>query len=109
MATSIYHITHMDNLARILQTKGLWCDVQRKSLGFDLVGIAHQGLKDRRARTPARRRDGRSVAAGGMLANYVPFYFTNRSPTMRRSVQEVLVAENATHQPPVNVQAKWYY
>jgi hypothetical protein len=82
MAILIYHITHVKNLARIIQTEGLWCDAERLRQGFGSVGIAHQSLKDRRARTPVRSRDGHSIAAGGMLADYVPFYFANRSPML---------------------------
>jgi hypothetical protein len=82
MPRPIYHITHIDNLPGILQTQGLWCDAERIRQGFRPVGIAHQDLKDRRARTPVRRRSGVIVAAGGTLADYVPFYFANRSPML---------------------------
>ncbi len=74
--TAIYHITHVSNLERIIRTNGLWCDAQRLQQGFDCLGIAHQTLKDRRARTAVR------AAGGGTLADYVPFYFTNRSPML---------------------------
>jgi hypothetical protein len=74
--TTIYHITHLKNLERIVKTKGLWCDAERVKQKFDSVGIAHQSLKDRRARTVV------SVAAEGTLADYVPFYFANRSPML---------------------------
>jgi hypothetical protein len=74
--TAIYHITHLSNLARIVQTKGLWCDAERVKQGFPCVGIAHQSLKDRRSGTAVL------VAAGGNLADYVPFYFANRSPML---------------------------
>ena len=70
------------NLARIVQTDGLWCDAERVRQGFDCVGIAHERLKERRARTPVRNRAGQTVAAGGVLADYVPFYFANRSPML---------------------------
>lgn len=74
--TPIYHITHLSNLPSILKADGLWCDSSRKEQGFPIVGIAHQNIKDRRA--------GRKVpvAAGGTLANYVPFYFGPRSPML---------------------------
>jgi hypothetical protein len=75
--TLIYHITHVNNLSRILQTNGLWCDAERVRQRFDSVGIAHEQLKERRARTRVGK-----VAAGGMLADYVPFYFANRSPML---------------------------
>lgn len=74
--TAIYHITHVENLPRILETKGLWCDAQRVKQGFVSVGIAHEELKRRRAAHPV------PVAAGGTLGDYVPFYFSNRSPML---------------------------
>ncbi len=82
MPTPIYHITHIDNLPRIIQTGGLWCDAERVRKGVTCVGIAHANLKERRARTPVRNRGGQAVAAGGVLADYVPFYFANRSPML---------------------------
>lgn len=82
MPTPIYHITNIDNLARIVQTGGLWCDAERARQGFACTGIAHEHLKERRARKPVRDRAGRAVAAGGVLADYVPFYFANRSPML---------------------------
>jgi hypothetical protein len=72
----IYHITHLDNLARIIRTNGLWCDGERVRLGFDSVGIAHASLKTRRSQTPV------PVAAEGTLNDYVPFYFAVRSPML---------------------------
>jgi hypothetical protein len=74
--TPIYHITHVRNLQHIVATQGLWCDAERVRQKFECVGIAHQSLKDRRARTPV------PVAAGGSLGDYVPFYFANRSPML---------------------------
>lgn len=82
MSAPIYHITHIDNLERIIVCNGLWCDAERLRQGFQCVGIAHESLKVRRSRTPVRKRTGVPVAAGGVLADYVPFYFTNRSPML---------------------------
>jgi hypothetical protein len=82
LPTPIYHITNINNLARIVQTGGLWCDAARVRQGFDCVGIAHESLKERRARTPVPNRAGQTIAAGGVLADYVPFYFANRSPML---------------------------
>lgn len=78
----IYHITHIDNLARIIQPGGLWCDTERVRQGFNCVGIAHENLKARRSHTRVRGRTGRDIAAGGVLSDYVPFYFANRSPML---------------------------
>jgi len=82
LPTPIYHITNINNLPRIIQTGGLWCDTERVQQGFDCVGIAHENLKQRRARTPVRNRAGLVIAAGGVLSDYVPFYIANRSPML---------------------------
>jgi hypothetical protein len=74
--TVIYHITHVNNLEQIIRCQGLWCDAQRVQQAFSCIGIAHQDLKNRRARTIVR------AAVRGTLADYVPFYFANRSPML---------------------------
>jgi hypothetical protein len=71
--TDIYHITHIDNLSSIVKDGGLWCDNEGRRQHSSSVGIAYEDLKERRRRTPVR------VAAGGVLGDYVPFYFANRS------------------------------
>lgn len=77
--TTLYHITHAVNLPSIIAAQSLWCDAVRASMvaeGASVVGIAHQHIKARRARRMVR------VAAGGTLADYVPFYFAPRSPML---------------------------
>jgi ssDNA thymidine ADP-ribosyltransferase, DarT len=80
--TAIYHITHLDNLPRILTEGGLVCDTESERRELCAQSIAHATLKERRARTSVEKNDGSSIAAGGVLADYVPFYFTNRSPML---------------------------
>jgi hypothetical protein len=70
--TYIYHITHIDNLPRIITAGGLRCDRLRMQNGETVLGIAHQHIKDRRAKRLV------PVAAKGTLADYVPFYFAPR-------------------------------
>jgi hypothetical protein len=77
--TPIYHITHAQNLPGIMTAGGLWCDSVRATkvaAGAAVVGIAHQHIKERRARKAVM------VAARGTLADYVPFYFAPRSPML---------------------------
>ena len=74
--TPIYHITHIGNLSLIVEQDGLWCDTERLKRNLSVTGIAYQHIKDRRARKRIR------VAAGGTLADYVPFYFGPRSPML---------------------------
>jgi len=74
--TAIYHITNIRNLQNILADGGLWCDriVAERNLAH--VCIAHQHIKDRRAQKQV------PCAPGGMVADYVPFYFAPRSPML---------------------------
>jgi hypothetical protein len=74
--TPMYHITHGRNLASIIKAGGLWCDAQLVAQSLDPLGIAHQHIKERR-----KQRDV-PCAAGGTLADYVPFYFAPRSPML---------------------------
>jgi ssDNA thymidine ADP-ribosyltransferase, DarT len=70
---AIYHITHADNLANILHEDRLWCDAQRIARNLNSTNIGYSHIKARRMRHPV------SVAAGGMLGDYVPFNFCPRS------------------------------
>lgn len=74
--TYIYHITHIRNLPNIIKDGGLWCDhiVSERRLAY--IGIAHQHIKERRAAKQV------PVSEGGVLADYVPFYFAPRSPML---------------------------
>jgi hypothetical protein len=70
----IYHITHVDNLAGIIKAGGLHCD--RDAQDIKIVNIAHQNIKGRRLRKAV------PVGPGGVVADYVPFYFAPRSPML---------------------------
>lgn len=69
----IYHITHLDNLAGIVQAGRLWCDARRIALGLLNTNIGYSHIKARRMRHPV------AVAERGTLGNYVPFNFCPRS------------------------------
>ena len=75
-STYIYHITNMGNLSGIIHAKGLWSDTERVRQGIENVNIAHNHIKERRRRTPV------PVGSGGVVADYVPFYFCPRSPML---------------------------
>jgi hypothetical protein len=70
----IFRIVHRDNMPWILD-HGLHC---RSSTTFDpnFVSIGNPDLIDKRSRHPVPR------PPGGMLGDYVPFYFTPRSPML---------------------------
>ncbi len=74
MPTSIYHITHADNLRSIAEL-GLLCDSE-VALGTPFHSIAHNEIKQIRAETEV------PCEPGGTLDEYVPFYFAPRSPML---------------------------
>jgi hypothetical protein len=76
MPTRLYHITHVNNLASVIEQGGLWCDNRRAALDLDPIGIAHAHIKARRARREV------PLAPRGTLADYVPAYFGPRSPML---------------------------
>ena len=72
-----YHFTHIDNLDSVLSAGALQCDLVVQASRALARETADRDLKDRR----------RTVAVpgtGGMLADYVPFYFAPRSPMLLR-------------------------
>jgi hypothetical protein len=69
----IFHITHVENLAGILREGGLWCDAERIRRGLATTNIGLKRIKSRRLNRPV------TTTAGGMLGDYVPFNFCNRS------------------------------
>ena len=74
--TPIYHITPIDNLRMILASGGLLAKrmLDKKDTGY--TSIAHQSIQDRRASTQV------FCGPGGVLHDYVPFYFAPRSPML---------------------------
>lgn len=74
--TQIYHITHINNLENITSSGFLLPDNQVQGTGIQNINIGHRHIKERRARREIR------VSSGGVLADYVPFYFAPRSPML---------------------------
>lgn len=73
--TPIYHITPIANLRLILEAGAIWAKrvLDQEDSGY--TNMAHQSIQDRRAHTPV-------PLAGGVLHDYVPFYFAPRSPML---------------------------
>jgi hypothetical protein len=92
--TPIYHITHFRNLALILKDGCLWCDEERHRRQIISEGIAHEHIKQRRARRPV------PTCRGGFLSAYVPFYFAPRSP-MLYAIHKRKVEGYAEGQTPI--------
>jgi len=74
--TQIVHITHIRNLASILTSGVLQSCTQLRAKSVNYVDIANTGIQDRRATFPV------PVPPGGILHDYVPFYFHPRSPML---------------------------
>ncbi len=73
MNPDVFHITHIDNLASIFRSGGLWSDAQRIQQGFTNQNIGYSHIKQRRLQHPV------TVAQGGNIGHYVPFNFCSRS------------------------------
>lgn len=70
--TRAYHFTHVSHLASIMRD-GLVSDSTAQATGRILREVGNQGVK-------ARRREAAvDVEPGGVVADYVPFYFTPRN------------------------------
>lgn len=68
----IFHITRVEHVASIVE-HGLCCDARVRREGLGLIRIGHAHIKERRLARAVH------VAAGGVLADYVPFHFCPRS------------------------------
>jgi hypothetical protein len=70
----IFRITHVENLPWILQN-GLWCpSAEVADPNFIAIGNPELISMRSRRRVP--------IAPGGTLGDYIPFYFTPRSPML---------------------------
>jgi hypothetical protein len=76
MMTPIYHITSVKNLPLILSSGGLMAKSKLTKQDISYTDIAHQSIQDRRAQISVPSQ------TGGMLHDYVPFYFAPRSPML---------------------------
>lgn len=73
--TPVYHFTRVEHLPTILQS-GLLCDRQAQAAGLLTIEVGNTGIKARRVDREV------PVRPGGVVADYVPFYFAPRSPMM---------------------------
>lgn len=70
---SVFHITHVDNLASIVAGGGLHCDAAMSTRGGPTAAIGMNAIKSRRMRLPVK------CHPGDFVGEYVPFYFCPRS------------------------------
>ena len=76
MSTNIYRMIHIENLPRLLEWSGDWAQSEAKKRGLSKRPIHHTDIMD------ARERASIDVPPGGVVADYVPFYFGPRSPML---------------------------
>ncbi len=95
MPTLIYHITHIDNLPSIVENEGLLSHTASCRKGIRHTSIAHQNIQDRRAfrKVPC--------GLGGVLHDYVPFYFAPRSPMLYTISRGNVVGYNQGQTPVI--------
>lgn len=78
--TDVYHFTHLDNLESVLKC-GLLCDSATTAQQLLECEAGDPSIKEER-----RRREV-LVPPGGVVADYVPFYFGPRSPMLYKITQ----------------------
>jgi ssDNA thymidine ADP-ribosyltransferase, DarT len=71
--TKIYHITHIENLSSIVEAGGLLSDAKMIERGGPGVAVGMGEIKRRRLGLPVK------CHPGGMVGEYVPFFFCPRS------------------------------
>jgi hypothetical protein len=71
--TSIFHITHVDNLPSVVADGGLLSDVEMEARGAPHRAVGMSAIKQRRIRLPVK------CHPGDVVGEYVPFYFCPRS------------------------------
>lgn len=89
--TRLLHFTHVSHLGTVA-ARGLLCDTGAGEVIATEVG--NRGIKDQRRRRPVE------VGAGGVVADYVPFYFAPRSP-MLSAIHHGRVPEYTEGQDPI--------
>lgn len=72
----LFHFTHLDNLPAILQAGALLSDTAVMTQGLLVSEAGNPEIKQRRRGQPV------TCPPGGVVGDYVPFYFAARSPMM---------------------------
>ncbi len=76
LPTAIFHSCAVDNLPSVLKAGGLWAKAFQEGQAIAFTNVAHSHIQDRRAKTTV------PCGPGGVLHEYVPFYFNPRSPML---------------------------
>jgi len=72
----LFHITAIENLPAIFQSRALLSKNQGAQAGLNYQNIAHQGAQG------TRSQRGVPNPPGGNIHDFVPFYFAPRSPML---------------------------
>jgi hypothetical protein len=72
----LFHFTHIDNLPSLLEDGALLSDTTVTANGLLSTEAGNPEIKQRRRERPVTCRP------GGVVGDYVPFYFASRSPMM---------------------------
>jgi hypothetical protein len=70
---SVFHITHVENLASIVRDGCLWSDAEMIAQQNQSTNVGMSGIKHARLSMPVK------CHPGDMVGEYVPFYFCPRS------------------------------
>lgn len=76
MTIPIYHITAIHNLPSIINSRGIMSRNRLHEAKISYTNIAYEHIQDRRANKSV------PCGVGGVLHDYVPFYFAPRSPML---------------------------
>ncbi len=93
--TLIYHFTCIDNLTDIVAHECILSKSSGQAKGITYTNVADAGIQDRRASKPV------TVGVGGVLHDYVPFYFAPRSPMLFRISKGGVAGYNRGQDPLV--------
>lgn len=74
--TLLYRITHIENLPGLLARGYDWSPNLAKAQGIEKRAISHPDIMEKRGKAVVR------VPPGGVVADYVPFYFGPKSPML---------------------------
>lgn len=92
--TRIYRVLHWENLEGVLEDGGCCAPNHPKKPGRRYVSIHHVSIQGQRASTPIVR------GPGGVIHDYVPFYFTPLSPMLYRNKMQP-TGDNDGGQEPI--------
>ncbi|MGJ7908224.1 type II toxin-antitoxin system toxin DNA ADP-ribosyl transferase DarT [Actinopolyspora sp. H202] len=92
--TYLYHFTSLEHLSTIVEN-GLWCDSAIRGSSMLRVEVGDNDIKRRRRGRPVK------VPPGGVIADYVPFYFAPPSPMLFKIQREKVAHHNGGTNPLV--------